>query len=154
MFRDYKLKNYDVIINWIIHQNKGLNSGLNGGSLNIPVYIASFKRFEDNISMITDTVIGYSDKWLSLISLFPKTKFKRGVTFKGGAKTPYIKELGLLNFKDLNNCCYLYELYPSKKIDDYRYLVEDDKFIKRHYISNIKNELEMNGAILEKYILK
>jgi hypothetical protein len=147
MIKDYKLKNYDTIINWITHFVKGLS----GGGLGKPVYYASFKRYENNIEMLSDTIVGYSDKWLALISMFPKTKFKRGVTFKGGAKTPYIKEMGPMNFKDLNTCCYVYELYPSKKVDEHRYLIENNNFIQRHYVSNIKNDLELDGSILEKF---
>lgn len=147
MIKDYKLKNYDTIINWITHFVKGLS----GGGLGKPVYYASFKRYENDIEMLSDTIVGYSDKWLALISMFPKTKFKRGVTFRGGAKTPYIKEMGPMNFKDLNTCCYVYELYPSKKVDEHRYLIENNNFIQRHYVSNIKNDLELDGSILEKF---
>ncbi len=147
MIRDYKLKNYDTILNWIKHYVNGLS----GGGLGKPVYYASFKRYENEIEMLSDTIVGYSDKWLALISMFPKTKFKRGITFKGGAKTPYIKEMGPMNFKDLNTCCYIYELYPSKKVDEHRFLIEDNNFIKRHYVSNIKNDLELEGSILEKF---
>ena len=147
MTRDYKLKNYDTLINWISHTLKNIVAGNN---LN-PVYFASFKRHENNINMISDTIVGYSEKWLALISLFPKNKFKRGVTFKQNIKSPYIKELGPLNLSELNCCCYLYEFYPSKKVDEYRYLIEDNNFIKRHYVSNIKNELDLNGTIFEKY---
>lgn len=149
MTRDYKLKNYDTIINWIEHTLKNIMNG-NINNLN-PVYFASFKRHENNINMISDTIVGYSEKWLALISLFPKNKFKRGITFKQNIKSPYIKELGPLNMSELNCCCYLYEFYPSKKVDEYRYLIEDNNFIKRHYVSNIKNELDLNGTIFDKY---
>jgi hypothetical protein len=147
MIKDYKLKNYDTIINWITQFIKGLS----GGGLGKPVYYASFKRYENEIEMFSDTIVGYSDKWLSLISMFPKSKFKRGVTFRGGAKIPYIKEMEPMNFKHLNSCCYIYELYPSKKVDEHRYLIENNNFIKRHYVSNIKNDLELDGSILEKF---
>jgi hypothetical protein len=150
LIRDYKLKNYDTIINWI---KISINNLQIGGSIDKYVYVASFNRYEDSFSMFEST-IGYTDKWLALISLFPRNKFKRGITFKGGAKTPYIKELSPLCLKDLNTCCYIYEMNPSKKIDEHRYLVENDKFIKRYYVSNIKNDLLLDGAIIDKYYLK
>lgn len=146
IIRDYKFKNYDVLINWIKHSINSLNGGYNK-----PVYFASFNRYENNINMLSNTIVGYSDKWLALLSLFSNNKLKRGITFKGGNKTPYVKELAPLSLKELNTCCYIYEMYPTKKADDYRFLIEDNKFIKRHYVSNIKNELEMDGTIIEKY---
>jgi hypothetical protein len=123
------------------------------GGFNKPVYFASFKRYENNINMLSDTIIGYSDKSLALISIFSKNKFKRGITFKNGDKRLYIKELSPMALKELNTCCYIYELYPSKKADDYRFLVEDNNFINRYYVSNIKNELDLNDVIFEKYKL-
>lgn len=149
MMRDYKLKSYDEICEFIKNSIK-LNNKLND-ELNKNVYFASFKRYENKIDFIANTIIGYSDKWISLISLFPKNKFKRGVTFKDNKIRPFIQETGPLNMNELNKCCYIYELIPSEKIDNYRYLVEDNKFIKRYYVSNIKSELDMCETIFDKY---
>lgn len=124
MMRDYKLKSYDEILQFIKY-NFSLEK------MN-PVYFASFKRYEEKIDFISNTIVGYSDKWLSLISLFPRSKFKRGITFKENQMRPYIKENGPLNMSELNKCCYLYEMIPSEKVDNHRYLIEDNKFIKRY----------------------
>lgn len=145
MMRDYKLKSYDEILQFI--KNKFSFEKMN------PVYFASFKRYEGKIDFISNTIVGYSDKWLSLISLFPRSKFKRGITFKDNQTRPYIKEIAPLNMSELNKCCYLYEMIPSEKVDEYRYLIEDNKFIKRYYVSNIKSELDMYDTIFEKYKL-
>jgi len=147
--RDYKLKNYDTIINWIEQNTKSFYNKENSK----PVYIASFNRYEDSIPMHSDSIIGYNDKWLALASLYPKNKFKKGVSFVGGIKRPYIKELGLQYFKELNKCCYLYELFPSKHIDNFRSLIDNNTFIKREYISNIKKELELNDTFFDNYKL-
>lgn len=148
MMRDYKLKSYDEILQFI--KNK---INLQNGGLENPVYFASFKRYEGKIDFISNTIVGYSDKWLSLISLFPRSKFKRGVTFKDNQLRPFIKETGPLNMSELNKCCYLYEMIPAEKVDEHRYLIEDNKFIKRYYVSNIKSELDMYNTIFEKYKL-
>jgi len=146
MTRDYKLKSYDEILQFIKNKITLQNSGLKD-----PVYFASFKRYEGKIDFISNTIVGYSDKWLSLISLFPRSKFKRGITFKNNQMRPFIEETGPLNMSELNKCCYLYEMIPSEKVDEHRYLIEDNKFIKRYYVSNIKSELDMYETIFEKY---
>ena len=143
MMRDYKLKSYDDILQFI--KNK-----FSLGKMD-PVYFASFKRYEGKIDFISNTIVGYNDKWLSLISLFPRSKFKRGVTFKDNQMRPFIKETGPLNMSELNKCCYLYEMIPTEKVDEHRYLIEDNNFIKRYYVSNIKSELDMYNTIFEKY---
>jgi hypothetical protein len=146
MMRDYKLKSYDDILQFIKNSIR-----LNDNGINNTVYFASFKRYEDKIDSIANTIVGYSDKWLSLISLFPKTKFKRGITFKDNKLRPYIQETGPLNINELNKCAYIYELVPSEKVDNHRFLIEDNKFIKRYYVSNIKSELDMYETIFDKY---
>jgi len=146
LLRDYKMKTYDDILEFI----KQFGLRMSGGNMD-PVFFASSKRYENKIDMISSTIIGYSDRWLSLISLFPRNKFTRGFTFKGETKTPCIKELGPYNLQDLNMCCYVYEMYPCEKIDDYRYLIDDNKFIRRYYVSNIHNELKMDGVVFDNY---
>jgi hypothetical protein len=133
--RDYKLKNYDAIINWIKHK-------YNNNQTN-PVYVASYNRYEDSYKIISDSVVGYSEKWLALVSLLSRNKLKRGITYKDNKLKPILKELVPNAFSDLNKCCYLYEFYPEKKVDDFRYLIDDKKFINRYYVSNINNELNL-----------
>jgi len=144
MMKDYKLKSYNEIIQFIKNRIVIQKSGLSH-----PIYFASFTRYEDKIDFTSNKIIGYTDKWLSLISLFPRTKFKRGITLKDEQPRPYIKEMNLHDVKELNKCCYIYEMAPSKKVDEYRYLIEDNYFLKRYYVSNIKQELTMNDAIIE-----
>jgi hypothetical protein len=146
MMRDYKLKSYDEIIEFVKNKIK-----LQQGGNNKSVYFASFKRYEDHIDFISNTIVGYSDKWLALISLFSRNKFSRGITFKENKSRPFIKELQPLQLNELKKCCYLYEMTPSEKVDEYRYLIESNKFIKRLYISNIKLELDLYDTIYEKY---
>ena len=57
-----------------------------------------------------------------------------------------------MGFSDLNQCCYIYEFYPDKKLDNFRYLITDNIFINRFYVSNIKNELNLYNPIYQKYI--
>jgi len=137
--RDYKLKNYDAIINWIKHKYKHNN---NDNQVN-SVYVASYNRYEDSYKIISDTIVGYSKKWLALVSLLSRNKLKRGITYKDNNLKPILKELVPNAFSDLNKCCYLYEFYPEKKVDDFRYLIDDKKFINRYYVSNINNELNL-----------
>jgi len=133
----YKLKNYDAIINWIKHKYKNNDNQTN------PVYVASYSRYEDSYKIISDSIVGYSEKWLALVSLLSRHKLKRGITYKDNKLKPILKELVPNALSDLNKCCYLYEFYPEKKVDDFRYLIDDKKFINRYYISNINNELNL-----------
>ncbi len=148
MIRDYKLKTYDNVIEFIKHKVQQVQPDRLD-----TVYFASHQRFENQIDIpgIRSGPIGYSDKWIALISLFSKNKFSRSISLKNGVEIPLIKELGPLNLRELNTCCYLYELYPGTKIDERRYLIEDNKFIRRYYVSNIKLELDMYNTVFEKF---
>ena len=147
LYRNYKLKNYDAIINWLHHRYKNI---INELSINT-VYYASFKRYENKIDSIGDNIIGYSDKWLALISLLPRNTIKRGITYKNGKIIPVLKENIPNGFSELNKCCYLYELNPEKKIDNFRYIISDFDINNRYYVSNIKTELNMNNTIMTSY---
>ena len=149
MTKEYKIKNYDAIINWIRHTYENI---LNQLPINT-VYYASYKRYENNIDMLVgNTIIGYSYKWLALASLTSSNIIKRGITYKNGDNIPVLKELAPNGFSDLNKCCYLYELYPEKKLDNFRYIVSDTNFINRNYVSNIKSELNMYNTIYQTYL--
>lgn len=148
LYRNYKLKNYDAIINWIRHRYENI---INDLSINT-VYYASFKRYENKIDNITDNIIGYSDKWLALISLISQNTIKKGITYKNEKIIPVLKENIPNGFSELNKCCYLYELNPEKKIDNFRYIISDFDFNNRYYVSNIKTELNMNNVIYQKYL--
>ena len=147
LYRNYKLKNYDAIINWLHHRYENI---INELSINT-VYYASFKRYENKIDSIGDNIIGYSDKWLALISLLPRNTIKRGITYKNGKIIPVLKENIPNGFSELNKCCYLYELNPGKKIDNFRYIISDFDINNRYYVSNIKTELNMNNTIMTSY---
>jgi hypothetical protein len=147
LYRNYKLKNYDAIINWLHHRYENI---INELSINT-VYYASFKRYENKIDSIGDNIIGYSDKWLALISLLPRNTIKRGITYKNGKIIPVLKENIPNGFSELNKCCYLYELNPEKKIDNFRYIISDFDINNRYYVSNIKTELNMNNTIMTSY---
>jgi hypothetical protein len=150
MLRQYKTKNYDAIINWIKHKYDNI---VNDIPINT-VYYASYKRYEDKIDMLAgNTIIGYSDKWLAIASLTSSNKIKRGITYKNGENIPVLKELIPNSFSDLNKCCYLYELYPEKKVDNFRYIILDTTFINRYYVSNIKTELNSCNTIYQPYEL-
>ena len=80
---------------------------------------------------------------------------KRSLTFdKDGNKIPIITELLPNAFNEFNKSCYLYEFVSDNKIDSYRYLLNNNVYINRSYVSNIQNELEQNNAILAKYSIK
>ena len=149
LYKDYKLKNYDGIINWLRHQYENIVNDL---SINI-VYYASYKRYENKIDALSDTIVGYSDKWLALASLISRNTIKRGVTYRNGKIIPVLKENVPHGFSELNKCCYIYELHPEKKVDNFRYLISDLDFINRNYVSNIKSELNMYNTILFSYQL-
>jgi hypothetical protein len=150
MIKDYKMKNYDAIINWISHK---YNNILNDLPVNM-VYYASYKRYENKIDILVgNTIVGYSDKWLALASLSSQNEIKRGLTYKEGENIPVLKELVPNGFSNLNKCCYLYELYPEKKVDNFRYIILDTDFINRYYVSNIKAELNGYKTIYQSYIL-
>ncbi len=167
---EYKIIIYDDVIRFIKHKllnlnNNSLNNFITNltkltdknnklTSLNI-VYYASYNRYEDVLPKFTNlkNIIAYSEKWLALISLFSRNHFRRGVIKKDNEILPYIKEIAPLAMSQLNKCCYIYEFYPIEKLDDHRYLVEDMRFIKRYYVSNIKNDLLMEKVIFEKYDL-
>ena len=149
ILKEYKIKNYDAIINWIRHTYENI---LNELPINT-VYYASYKRYENNIDMLVgNTIIGYSDKWLAIASLTSSNIIKRGITYKNGENIPVLKELAPNGFSDLNKCCYIYELYPEKKLDNFRYIVSDTNFINRNYVSNIKSELNMYNTIYQTYL--
>ena len=148
LYKDYKLKNYDGIINWLRHQYENIVNDL---SINI-VYYASYKRYEQKIDSMIDTIVGYSDKWLALASLISRNTIKRGVTYKNDKIIPVLKESIPNGFSELNKCCYIYELYPEKKVDNFRYLIADLSFINRYYVSNMKSELNMYNTIYQKYL--
>lgn len=148
LYRNYKLKNYDAIINWLRHRYDNI---INDLSVN-RVYYASFKRYENKIDNISDNIIGYTDKWLALVSLLSRNTIKRGITYKNGDIIPVLKENIPNGFSELNKCCYLYELNPEKKIDNFRYIISDFDFNNRYYISNIRTELNMNNVLYQKYL--
>lgn len=143
----YKLKTYDIILNWIKTNVTQINNTQKR------VWVASFNRYENNLNINKKNIIAYDDKWLALISIFPKKLIKRSLTFdKNGEKIPIVTELIPNAFNEFNKSCYIYEFIADKKIDSYRYLLDNNKlFINRLYVSNIKNELEQNNAILDKY---
>jgi len=148
MTKNYKIKNYDAIINWIYHTHENI---LNNIPVNT-VYYASYKRYENKIDMLVgDTIVGYNYKWLALASLLSPNIIKRGVTYKNGENIPVLKELTQNGFLNLNKCCYLYELYPEKKIDNFRYIITDTNFINRYYVSNIKTELNTYNTIYQSF---
>jgi len=149
MIRDYKLKTYDTIVNWIKHKFLNIEKELKHDI----VYVASFKRYDEKIHNIADTIVGYTDKWLAMISILPKNTLKRGIGYKNNKIIPIIKELTPNGFSELNKCCYIYELYPDKKVDDFRYLISDNNFINRYYVSNIKNELNLYNPLYQRYII-
>ncbi len=132
--------------------NNSVNTNNKVNLVNNSVYYASFKRYENTIPMLNNikTLVAYKYRWLALISLFSNQQFRRGIINKDNQQIPYIKELGPLNLNLLNKCCYLYELYPVKQVDDHRYLVNNTNFIRRYYVSNIKSELLLDKVIFEK----
>jgi hypothetical protein len=150
MTRDYRLKNYDTIINWIKYNFK-TNSKNNSGGM-VPVYVASYKRYEDKMEYLSDNMIGYKDKWIALASMLPKTLVKKGIGYKNNKIFPVLKEVTPNGFNELNKCCYLYEFYPDTKIDEYRYIIKDKNFNNRYYVSNIKNELNLYDVFYQKYL--
>jgi hypothetical protein len=148
MTKDYKLKNYDAIINWIKYNIKNLSES---GELN-PVYVASYKRYENKMDYLFNNMIGYKDKWIALASMLPKSTIKKGIGYKDNKIFPILKELSPNAFTELNKCCYLYEFYPDTKIDEYRYIINNKNFNNRYYISNIKNELNLYNVFYQKYL--
>jgi hypothetical protein len=140
MTKDYKLKTYEQIIKFIEFKIKNINN-----SDIKPVYIASYKRFEDKINYNSDNVIGYTDKWMALLDILPKNNINKNIKIKDNKINVQLKESALYGFNDLNKCCYIYQIYPTKKIDKYRYIIDDFNFINRYYVSNIKNELKTDN---------
>lgn len=148
--KNYKSKTYDVILNWIKHKINSLETKTQR------VWVASFNRYENNLEFNKKNMFGYDDKWLALISIFPKKLIKRGLTFnKDGEKIPVITELIPNAFNEFNKPCYVYEFIADSstdsKLDSYRYKINNNMFVNKYYISNIKNELELNGAIFDKF---
>jgi hypothetical protein len=140
IMKDYKLKTYEQIIKWIEFKiNTNNNTDIK------PVYIASYKRFEDKLNLISDNVIGFSDKWMALLDILPKQNIEKHLKIKDNKFNVSLKESALYGFNDLNKCCYIYEIYPNKKIDKYKYIINDFNFINRYYVSNIKNELKTDN---------
>lgn len=136
IIKDYKLKSFEQIIKFIEFKIKNIDENIK------PVYIASYKRFEDKLDYISDNIIGYTEKWMALIDILSKHKIQKNLKIKDDKFNIILKESELYGFKDLDKCCYLYEIYPTKKIDKYRYLIDKYDFNTRYYVSNIKNELK------------
>jgi len=124
--KNYIMKRYSELLKWCDNIHIGIPN----------VYYASYKRYENTIVTLTNPV-GYSSKWLALASIFPKTDIKRGM--RGGK--PYIEMANPLIKSKMMTPCYLYELIPHSKVDEYRYIVTNNHFIKRSYISDIYDEL-------------
>lgn len=138
--KGYTLKRYNALLQWLSFKND--TSFVNS------VFYASPKRYEKHIISFAKP-IGYTERWLALASILPKTDIKRGITFgdnKGIKDTderkPYIKLLSLDAMTKLQTGCYLYEMIPDKRVDGYRYIVTDMNYIKREYISDIYDELQ------------
>jgi hypothetical protein len=146
--KNYKFKTYDLIYNWIKTKINSFNNSEK------KVWIASFNRYENKLNINKRNLIAYQDKSLALMSIFPKKLIKRGITFDdSGELIPVIKELLPNAFNEFNKPCYLYECVANNKLDTYRYLLTDNNYINREYISNIYNELTSNNVIFQKYHL-
>jgi hypothetical protein len=143
--KGYSLKHYDAVIRWISNKMSPLDVE--------KVFIASFKRYDDQME-IDDNVIGYTTKWLAMISLFPKSSIKRGILYgQNNIMTPHIVELHPNIFNSLKRPCYVYEFVPYKKIDSFRYVIDKNNktFETREYISDVYDDLIRLGAKLERY---
>lgn len=142
----YKLKTRVKLVDFI--------NNLNLNNSNI-VYLAFIKRFENLVPESffgsKQKYFGYTDKWMALASILPKTSVSRGLLQNNHKENPYIKELYLKSFDDFKKPCYLYELSRGNKLDEYRYELVNRKINKREYISNIYNELIREGVILEEF---
>jgi hypothetical protein len=150
--KGYTLKNYNEIINYIKNKNKD----------NIKLYYSSKRRFDNNFVDDYDLKI-YNEKWLTLINTMNTTNdYKIGYAIdvdgsNNKIKSPYIKELNIGALSRLHTSCYIYEIdniFKGRKLNKFTYLVNDEfdnTFIKREYISDIYDELNRLGAIIEKY---
>jgi hypothetical protein len=145
----YKLKSTDKLFEELNKFVTQLNKDF--------VYLAFFKRFENKISDSfigsKSIIFGYTDKWMAIASLLPKTAVRRGLLQNKDNDTPYLKELYLKAFDELDKPCYLYKFSKNNKLDEYRYELESTTFCEREYISNGLNELMRDGVILEEFKL-
>lgn len=146
----YKLKTRDnlfVMLENLNNKNVNLN--------NKKLYLAFIKRFENTVPNsffgFKPILFGYTDKWMALASILPKTAIRRGLLQNNEKDTPYLKELYLKAFDELKKPCYLYEFSGGNKLDEYRYELNSTNFDKREYISNIYNELTRDNVILEEF---
>lgn len=146
--KGYSLKHYDAVLRWI--SNKMLQIDVE------KVFVASFKRYEDVIENGHSDypIVGYTTKWLSMISLFSKSDIKRRILYgANGAMIPHIAELQSNAFNMLKRSCYIYELMPYKKIDSFRYIVDNNNraFDRREYVSDIYDDLIRMDAKMERH---
>ena len=82
---------------------------------------------------------------MALLDILPKQNIEKHLKIKDNKFNVLLKECALYGFNDLNKCCYIYEIYPNKQIDKYKYIVNDLNFVNRYYVSNIKNELKTDN---------
>ena len=120
---------------------------------NNKVYIALLKRFEGEIPKSylgsNHVIIGYTNKWLAIASIVPKTSIQRG-TLQPNHR-PYLKELQINGFAGFNVPCYIYELKGGNKLDEYRHEIKNTEFCNRFYISNMYDELIRNNVKMDKF---
>ncbi len=157
---EYKLKTPDMLADFFnkllnIKDSNKISRNINQ-STNNTVYLAFIKRFENEIpkSYIGSKpiIIAYKDKWMAIASILPKSTVKRGILEnKSNKKEPYLKELHVNAFTELKKPCYIYELKSFKKLDPYRFEINDTKFINREYVSNMYDELVRDGVVLDNF---
>jgi hypothetical protein len=149
VFSGYKLKNLEQLFS-ILDQINNIKKEKNN-----KVYLAFNKRFEDNIpdSFIGSKPIiyGYTEKWMAIASILPKNFISRGLLKNNNRTEPYIKELSLKAFDNLQKPCYIYEFNSIKDLDKFRSEINNTKFIGREYVSNMYDELSSYGVILETF---
>ena len=144
--KGYELKNINFIIDWI--KNKKIN--------NTKIYYVSKKRFDNNFIDDYDIKV-YTDKWMTLIRLFPSEHFKLGYVVENNIKRPYVKELIFGSLIKLKTCCYIYEIdniFIGDKVNKISYRLNNDynnTFLKREYISDIYDELVRLNVDIEPF---
>ncbi len=166
----YKQKSLKSIEKWIEIK---LKDDINSKSTKI-VYVGLEKEYDDKINVKktyrrsrnkvrqmlgTDgemQVIGYTKKWLSMLSSLPDINsiVKKGLLRKGGKVRPYIKEKYDGALKDLHRSCFIYIVNkePFHKLGWFKY--KSDKslnILSKEYIFDIHNELKKAGVKMIEY---